>query len=156
MAADSDKNKMSRLLNLARKFNCFYLSGNFFHYFCEITCRKNRKKYAWICVRSSVSWNGIIWEICVVCPESHTCCAFIRSLHYYFIMIYLWLSSSSTCILFNNCLKCFKSKTQTSVHSLIAKIRDTKTCCVTKSQPNTVTKSCHLSKFCSIFSCFFI
>lgn len=28
MAADSDKNnKMSRLLNLARKFNCFYLSG---------------------------------------------------------------------------------------------------------------------------------
>lgn len=28
MAADTDKNKMSRLLNLARKFNCFYLSGN--------------------------------------------------------------------------------------------------------------------------------
>lgn len=28
MAADSDKIKMSRLLKLAKKFNCFYLSGN--------------------------------------------------------------------------------------------------------------------------------
>lgn len=29
MAADSDRMKMSRLLNLAKKFNCFYLSGEF-------------------------------------------------------------------------------------------------------------------------------
>lgn len=47
MAADSDKCKMSRLLNLARKFNCFYLSGK--------KCIKNNAssvllKYGRVCV----------------------------------------------------------------------------------------------------------
>lgn len=41
MAADSDKNKMSRLLNLARKFNCFYLSGKMKKITVKKLCVKN-------------------------------------------------------------------------------------------------------------------
>lgn len=39
MASDSDKIKMSRLLKLARKFNCFYLTGKI------IAFRVRRKIY---------------------------------------------------------------------------------------------------------------
>lgn len=65
MAADSDRMKMSRLLNLAKKFNCFYLSGEFIriYYSMEIWLNQAICCCVWFSVvnhlKSSVSRSSL-------------------------------------------------------------------------------------------------